>query len=181
MLDVVGSLIVSHRPGRRLGSVPVDRGQLVAWLEDAGRDFMALRVSGTAPAGARSGMLPFLRSLDPESWVDRPDPADLQPAPPSAREISSSDEVLGWILLIPLDPARRGSGELHSRHGGAMLRRVVFLRSMINPRTDRHVYSWRHLGRRLGCSHEACRAWHATGIDKIFYGLRRNALDVVDG
>ena len=130
---------------------------------------MALNVPGCRPSGARTWWPTVLHnSAEAYGYTEE----DMPIRAPSARAITRMDEALGWIRLIPLDPARAGSGDLHSRHGGAILRRIVECRCLVNPRSGRHVFSWRRLGDHLSCNHEAARQWHARGLALVLRGLR---------
>lgn len=145
-------------------------------LADAGRTLMALAVRGTRPAGYRT-YWPEVVDSAAEAYgyteEDCPVPA------PSNRAISRMDEAFRWVALIPLDPPRPGSGDTHSRHGGAMLRRVILGRCLTNPRSGRAVMSWRKLGKRLGSNHEAVRQWHALGLARILARLHGAPVPVV--
>jgi hypothetical protein len=152
--------------------MPEDADHVIALLEDAGRTLMCQHVPGCRPAGMRSWWPPVVQAYEDAYGYTA---ADLPPPLPSAREVSAMDRAHDWIRLIPLDRPRRGSGDLWSRHGGAQLRRVVWLRSLVNPRTGRLMFSWKRLGDALGCSHEAVRQWHARGIDIILGALHRQA------
>ncbi len=141
---------------------------LVALLEAAGRTLMSAAVRGLRPGGVRSFWPEILRSAEEIAS------ADVLPArgpTPSAGAITAMDTAHAWIRLIPLDPPRPGACERHSPHGGAMLRRIVWARSLVHPVTGRHVYSWRKLGQHLGCSHESARSWHAQAIGQILARL----------
>src|SRR5215212_4332955 len=63
--------------------------------------------------------------------------ADLPLPAPSTRRIDRMDAIQSWVDLIPLDPANRHECGLWSRHGGAMLRRLVWARSLVNPRSQK--------------------------------------------
>ena len=78
----------------------------------------------------------------------------LEPA-----QIDRMDRTWRWLSLIPDD--------------NRVIRRVVALRSLIKPGTDRHVMSWRDIGAQLRCNHEAARGWHNRGIDMIVDALNR--------
>lgn len=48
-----------------------------------------------------------------------------------------------------------------------ILRRIVACRSLINPETGKHQYSWRALANNIGADVLAVKRWHATGIKLI--------------
>ncbi|WP_203414639.1 hypothetical protein [Entomobacter blattae] len=70
------------------------------------------------------------------SLIKRPIP------PPHA--IDCMDEAFSWVQLISAPPK--------SSHGGAVRRRLVLLRSFVNVRSGRHIFSWSRLGRILGAN-----------------------------
>ncbi len=149
---------------------PEDVEHLGALLEWAGAVEVARRGVRLRPAGYRCMMPePLPDPSESYGWAEE----ELPPPIPSAGNASRSEAILGWIDLIPLDPGRPGTGERWSRHGGAMLRRLVRARSMCDPRTGKNLFSWRRLGRELGCSHEHARRWHAQGLDVVFARLCR--------
>jgi hypothetical protein len=80
------------------------------------------------------------------------------PVPGSAR-IDAMDEAYGWLGLIPQE--------------SYVLRRIVGARSLVNPLTDRHLFSWRRLAGMVGCDHRAVPRWHADGIGHIVAALSR--------
>ena len=69
------------------------------------------------------------------------------------------DEAWAWLGRIPND-----------RY---VLRRIVGARALINPATERHMFSWRRLGTLLGADHRAVQRWHREGIDTIVTSLNR--------
>ena len=83
----------------------------------------------------------------------------IRPAVPSAARITRMDEAMGWLSLIPVDCY--------------VLRRIVGARSLVDPVTDRHLFTWRRLGTAVGADHKAVQRWHAQGIDLITTALNR--------
>jgi hypothetical protein len=71
--------------------------------------------------------------------------------------ITRMDEAFGWITLIPLDRS--------------VIRRIVGARALVNPMTDRYLYTWRRLGAMLGADHKAVQRWHAQGMEMIVAAL----------
>lgn len=143
---------------------------LQARLEEAGATLMALAVRGVRPAQIRSAHPEVVHeAIEAYGWTEE----DMPFAAPSARAITRMDEAFGWIALLTLDPGRPGSGERWSRHGPAMYRRLILSRSYTNPRTGRHVFSWRRLGRVLGTSQETARLWHAQALDRLLGAMNR--------
>lgn len=126
-----------------------DAEALTARLEEAGRTLLALPNTGPSTRLVQSGM-EWVRDASEQYSHDR---ARIRPAFPTAIEITRMDQALAWIPLIP--------------PGKYVLRRVVGARCLINPLTDRHLFSWRRLGQAIGADHKAVKRWHAQGIDLI--------------
>jgi hypothetical protein len=136
----------------------IDATWVISRLEEAGRTLMCLPNTGPSPR-LRSSSLEVLRAaceLEEASLGKR-----LRLPIPSAARIGAMDEALGWLGLIPND-----------RY---VLRRIVGARSLVDPRTDRHLFSWRRLGGLLSADHRAVQRWHGEGIGWILIGLSRTA------
>jgi hypothetical protein len=143
-------------------------------LQEAGRTLLSMPGSGCFPAGYRNNWPQVVHAaLDAyrEEEIDQP----------GARDVTRMDEALRWIAFIPLQPGRQGSGETWSRHGGALVRRVVMMRSLINPRTGREIWSARRIGEALGTSHTQVGRWYDQGIDRIVVALNRVGLCAASG
>lgn len=138
----------------------VDAAWVVARLEDAGTILLSLPESGPSPR-LRISALEVVRAACVEA-VGMPGKR-LRPSPPSPARIAAMDEAWAWLGRIPND-----------RY---VLRRIVGARSLINPATERHMFSWRRLGGLLGADHRAVQRWHRDGIDTIVQSLNRSGLE----
>lgn len=130
-------------------------GEMVIFrLEEAGRTLLALPQTGYSTR-MRTGALDFVKTaLECHGHGE----GKIRPAVPSAGEITRMDEAMGWITLIPRE-----------RH---VLRRIVGARSLVNPMTERHLFTWRRLAGVVGADHKAVQRWHRQGIDLIVRALR---------
>lgn len=126
---------------------------VTARLEEAGSALLALPNTGPSTRLVQSG-LEWIR--DASEQFSHPH-TKLRPAAPDAATITRMDEALAWIPLIPVDRF--------------VLRRVVGARSLINPMSGRHVFSWRRIATAIGADHKAVQRWHAQGIDMIVAAL----------
>jgi hypothetical protein len=126
-----------------------------ARLEEAGRTLLALPPSGYS-TGFKMNVTSLVRHML-EAGGGEAEPSRIHPPVPAASRITRMDEAFGWIALIPRDRA--------------LLRRIVGARALVNPLTDRHLYSWRRLGTTLGADHKAIQRWHAQGLDMIASAL----------
>ena len=133
----------------RRDTAGIDPDSVVSRLEEAGRTLLSLPNTGPSTRLVQSG-LEWVREA---SQANAAPAARIRPATPDAATITRMDEALGWITLIPRD-----------RY---VLRRIVGARSLVNPMTARHVYSWRRIATAIGADHKAVQRWHAQGIDMI--------------
>jgi hypothetical protein len=133
---------------------PADTDYVIYRLEEAGATLLALPGTGWSTR-IRSSSIEIVRTaLEAYGWQA----ARIRPAVPLADRIDRMDQAMAWIAFIPDD-----------RY---VLRRVVGARSLVNPVTDRHLYSWRRLGVALGADHKAVQRWHAQGIGMIVTALQ---------
>lgn len=134
---------------------PRNAAFVIARLEEAGRALLSLPNTGPSTRLVQSG-LEWIRDAADQGAHNR---AKLRPAIPDAATITRMDQALAWIPLIPVEKY--------------VLRRVVGARSLVNPMTGRHLYSWRRIALAVGADHKAMQRWHAQGIDMIVSQLAR--------
>ena len=77
---------------------------------------------------------------------------------PSARDVARMDEALEWLWRIS-DPRKR---------------RLCMARALIHPVSDRHIASYRKLGRLFGLHHDTVRAWHDRTLSQLSQALTRD-------
>jgi hypothetical protein len=131
----------------------IDADYVVYRLEEAGATLLALPHTGYSTRLRTSSLEIVRTALEAYGWTD----ARIRPAVPSADKITRMDEAMSWVPLIPLDRQ--------------VIRRVVGARSLVHPITDRHLFTWRRLGKALGADHKAVQRWHAQGIAIIVTAL----------
>ena len=129
---------------------------LVAVLEAAGKTLLALPEGGIFPAGVGAAWPSFVREMVEAYGYDEARPR--MPAP-TARQIEEMGVVFGWVGTIPND-----------RY---VLRRLLLLRSLVHPLSDRHSYSWRDVARMVGTNHFSVRVWHGQGLRLVLEALRK--------
>ena len=76
---------------------------------------------------------------------------------PSAAQITQMEEAWGWLGLIE----------------STIDRRIVTLRAMVHPVSERHIYTWRRLGVLVGADYKSVQHWHLRGIKIIKKSLDR--------
>jgi hypothetical protein len=123
---------------------------------------MALRIGGCWPAQIRSGMPEYAR--DPADMAHAE--AEYVPPQPLAAQVSLMDRVLtghdAWITRLP------GKTEAEVR-----IRKLVWARSLVSPRNEQPVCSWRRLGKQFGCSDHHAKTQFIRAIDLITDRLNR--------
>lgn len=119
-------------------------------LAEAGMTLLTLQVKGLRPATFRSSMPAPVDTV-----------SDDHRAPPPAKRISQMDQALSWVTLIPPEQLT--------------LRKLVQARALTIIRNDKQValYSWKTLGRWLGCSDVTVKTWWIGAIELIIIGLNR--------
>jgi hypothetical protein len=137
---------------------PSPREIIIARLEAAGATLLALRLSA-GPRGHRSGWPDYVRdAMESYGWENaHGESPPLRAAIPSASDITAMDEAFSWIGHIPGDRV--------------VLRRIIHARALVNPLTDRHLFSWRRVGRLVGADHRAVQRWHDQAITLIWRAL----------
>lgn len=88
----------------------------------------------------------FHQLQEPVAATDRNTSPRVRFPPPSAQQITEMDRTYAWLALIPND-----------RY---ILRKIVSMRSVMNPMTMRHVNNWRSIADAVGANHLAVKAWH---------------------
>ncbi len=130
-----------------------DPAYVNARLDEAGSTLLALPGSGFSPRMSAGGMDVVRSAIEAYGWTENP----IKPPVPSATRIDEMDEALRWLRLIP-----------DNRY---VLRRIVGARMLVHPVTERHLFTWRRIGKVLGCDYKAVQSWHGQAIDLIVVGL----------
>ena len=126
---------------------------VVERLEEAGRTLLSLPQGGWTTRLRASRLGVVHTAAEAYGWETR----RVRPAMPDTAQIDRMDEALGWLGLIPVE-----------RH---VVRRIVGARALVNPMTERHLFSWRRLGGLIGADHKAVQRWHGEGIGLIVTAL----------
>jgi hypothetical protein len=138
-------------------------------LEEAGATMLSLP-GGYGPRSPGCGLPESVReAAEAYGWSK----VRLRAGRPSGEAIDRMDQALLWIGNIPATPGRPGSGEMHSPHGGVMMRRLVWSRLLVDPLSyqqtpdrPRHLLRWGKLAQMLGADRRVVPTWHraATGL-----------------
>lgn len=140
-------------------------------LEEAGATLATLP-GGDGLQRFRSNMPePVREAIEAYGWTG----AKVRPARPGAAQISRMDEALAWVSLIP---AAKPSANPRSFDGGAVLRRLVQCRLLVDPvswqqspNTPRYVFTWTKLGALMGMDPRAVKRYHGMALGQIWDAL----------
>jgi hypothetical protein len=124
-------------------------------LELAGATLLSLPGSGFSPRMSAGGMDVVRSAIEAYGWTEN----QLTPPVPSAHAITEMDEALRWLQMIP-----------DSRY---ILRRIVGARMLVHPVTEKHLFTWRRIGKVLHADYRAIQRWHAEAISLIVSELHR--------
>jgi hypothetical protein len=83
----------------------------------------------------------------------------MRPPTPDASQITRMDEAYSWLSFIPDDKR--------------VIRRIVALRSVVDPLSGKHLYTWTKVAAAVGCAANAAKAWHKQGVEMIAAVLSR--------
>lgn len=133
----------------------IDAETIISRLNEAGATMQALPNTGHS---LRMKTQNFGASQDIVPLTDRNHNKRLRPPVPSAEQITRMDEAMNWFSLIP--------SEKH------VIRRIVALRSITNPMTGAHLYSWRRIADTVHADYRAVKTWYKQGIDLIYSALK---------
>ena len=137
----------------------LDAETVILRLEEAGRTLIALPNRHCFPASTGSSWPPIVHeAVEAYGYGE----VEIRPPVPSAQAITRMDEAYCWV------------GHIDARLTSH--RKIVLLRSLVHPVSERHQFSWRKIGQKFGWSHEAVRIWHAQGIDRIVTGVNGTVL-----
>jgi len=75
----------------------------------------------------------------------------------SQKAVDRLDEVLGWLWHISV----------------ARERRAVVARMLTHPVSERPVYSWAKIAKKMGANSRTVKRWHDAGVQAIILGLAR--------
>jgi hypothetical protein len=118
-------------------------------LYDAGKAFMRLSAHGTRPHLRTTPLFEFLVHCVHEAYNYN------HPTPPrqynTTKQTSHMEQMEEFALMIP---------ETH-------VRRVILMRMLTKPESDRPIYSWRAIARRLKCNDKTAKTWWKKGVKQI--------------
>ena len=142
--------------GQRAIPIGITSSWVQGRLERAGATLLAMRLPKTGPSGLKG----YWPDLVRDSFIDMPSDSELRAGIPDAKAVSQMDEALEWVLLIPAHLPK--------------VRRVVHLRLLVDPVTERHRINWTKVAKILHCSPNSAKSWHEKGLALIVRGLKLN-------
>ena len=130
------------------------RHLVILRLIAAGKSLVALQGSD-GPRKLKTQSMAFLQIFN---FDEKSDPNDkIRILIPSALAIDQMDETLRWLQLIPNEKY--------------VIRRIISLRMLTDPRTDRPLYTWKKIALLINANHRATAYWFNCGIDIILAEL----------
>lgn len=146
-------MMEAHIAERGIAERPRDTEGVAYWLEKAGITLQCLPDTGPR-LGLRLVSLELQAAARMAGQVSGGERRALRPSLEPG-DIEAMDTAFAWLSLIDNRTERR----------------IVCARLLVDPRTGRHRYSWRAIGRLLGVDHHAVQGWWQSGIAKIVRGL----------
>jgi hypothetical protein len=133
---------------------PPDLSYVQTRLTEAGKTIIALPATGTRPGGVRSCMPDYIYEyMDIGNWTE----IVLRTPKPTPAQIQRMDEVLqDWIPLI-------------TDHRD---RRIVQMRILTNPVTEKPLFKWARIGRIFGIHRTHARATYERAVIQLAYALK---------
>ena len=138
-----------------------DADYVEAHLIEAGKSFLRLSAHGTKPSMGRLSLFDFMVLKASEAYPDAE--PDLPRQSNNCAQITHMDNVWEWVLCLP----------------DRQVRKVILLRMLVDPYTDRHHYTWRKIGRRMRCNHKTAKSWYQIGLSQIVGRLNSGVVEVV--
>lgn len=129
-----------------------------AYLDEAGKAFLRLSAHGTRPQMRTAGLFEFMLRDTKEAYGynEGQSPRTTN----SSRQTTQMEIVQEWVLNVP-----------EVKH-----RRVMLMRMLICPRTDKRHLSWKKIGHKMGVSDVTAKAWYKAGVQNIVGKLNRSEL-----
>jgi hypothetical protein len=127
---------------------------VISRLEDAGATLQALHGTSRWPTVSPNPVFAIARvALAEDCWAEM---RTRLPIPPET-SIDRMIETHTWLEFIPADQYA--------------IRRLVVMRSLLHPVTQRHLFPWNQLASRFHTNRKGIQAQHAKGIDMIVAAL----------
>jgi hypothetical protein len=137
----------------RRGEEPVIDADFVKYrLEEAGKCLLSLPGGRVGPAQLSAQSYGFVSEIvEGSGFVPR-----NKVAVPDAATVTRMDEALAWLPLIDT----------------VAIRRIVAMRCLVSPVTDRHLHTWRSIGLKIEASHTQAQTMHGDGVQTIVRALK---------
>lgn len=124
-----------------------------AKLESAGRTMMMLPPEGTRPQGYASGWPDILREF--ADMIEAPKENTVTPIRATLEQMNELNEVEGWIVAL----------STHCReHRIPWVAKTVATACLHWPVSERRVYSWSKLARKMHVTPPTIKNWYDDGI-----------------
>jgi hypothetical protein len=134
---------------------------VITRLEEAGMTLLTIPMSGystTMRTAWPETIQNAFEAFNPDDPLPIVDPLRRRARPDSAR-ISRMDEAFRWLGFVPADRI--------------VIRQIVGARCLVDPVSERHIFSWRRLANKFQIDRGMVQRRHAEGIDLIVSRLHR--------
>lgn len=135
-----------------------------AKLESAGRTMMMLPATGTRPKGYVSGWPEIVREF--ADMIEAPKDNSPTIMRATMTQMNELEEVEGWLVALAVTCREKRI---------PYVAKVVGLASLRWPLSERPVFTWAKLGRKMHVSPQTIRRWHDDGVDMIRTELANKA------
>lgn len=124
----------------------LDPPTLESWLTWAGKKFIAMPQSSAKPSGMKSFWPEYERDFEDTEGLKRQ--LALKRAAPAAHEVFIVEQILSIPALCTKVEHRR----------------VLHLRTIIDPVSGKHVYNFSRIARKLHTTRQTARNWYELGL-----------------
>ncbi len=133
---------------------------VAAALEEAGKALLALPPDHEFPDTFRVAWPEIVRAV---REGDRAPEGGMPPALPSAQAIAAMEFRLRWAFRYCASVPKR---------------RLVGARMLVNPLSEKHLWSWGRLAGPFRVHRDTVKRWHSTACGEIAAGLNRDGVEV---
>lgn len=123
--------------------------EIETWLEWAGKRLLTLSVSKIKPAEPQVAWPTMVQTLNPFERLHH-EQREIKIAGPSKDEIPVMDLILDLPNVCHRDVTRR----------------IVRVRTLLNPRTDKHLYTWTKIARLISADPRTVKHYYLDGLEE---------------
>jgi hypothetical protein len=122
-------------------------------LEWAGEKLLSLPIRNTKPQSYKNNW-PEFKQLPNQDFSHK----SFRPSPPNGEEIDTLDKIFDLILIL----------------SNPTIRRIIQVRSLINPLSHRHLYPWLQIAELLNLDRRTVKRHYDFGLNQIAKNSRQS-------